>query len=262
LAIGVNAGFLFGQKDLSSQRFFINDSIFYFNSSLETRTSYNKFVLDGGLQYTLKLNKVTTARIGANGFLGNKVNAKQYRFRQTFLTSSITSQIDTIDVVQRSNTIEGTIELPLGFTTGIAVEKEGKWLLSAEYEAVKWSNYRFMGEIDPLANTSMLRFGGYFIPGINDAKKYFNRVVYRAGFYTGKDMIVVDGAQLPVWGATMGFGLPIRRYSAFSNQFSTVNLAFEFGKRGSAAVPLSEKFFKLNVGLSLGDLWFNKRKFD
>jgi hypothetical protein len=261
LSLGVNAGFLFGQKDLSTERVILSDSSFYFNSLQDTRTSYSKFGIDAGLQYKIKLNKEIFARIGANGFLGNSVNAKQYRLRQTFVNSG-SSGVDSIDVVQRTDTKEGTIELPFGYTGGLSIEKEGKWMFSAEYEAVMWSEYSFLGEIDPLANTSMLRFGGFYIPSISDAKKYFNRVVYRAGFYTGKDMIVVNGTQLPVWGVTMGFGLPIRRYNAYSNQFSTVNMSFEFGKRGNSSVPLSENFFRLNLGISLGDLWFQKRKFD
>jgi len=261
LSLGVNGGFLFGQKDLSTERVFITDSSFYFNSLQDTRTSYSKFGVDGGFQYKIKLGKEAFARIGANGFLGNSVNAKQYRLRQTFLYNANTG-VDSIDVVQRTESQEGTIELPLGYTAGLSLEKEGKWMMSAEYETVMWSEYKFLGEMDPLANTSMLRFGGYYIPAANDAKKYFKRVVYRAGFYTGKDMIVVNGTQLPVWGATMGFGLPIRRYSAYSNQCSTVNMSFEFGKRGNTSVPMSERFFRLNLGLSLGDLWFVKRKFD
>jgi hypothetical protein len=260
LSLGINAGFLFGQKDLSTERVFVNDSTFYFNSLQDTRTSYSNFGLDGGFQYKIKLNKETFARIAANGFLGNSVNATQYKLRQTFLYNNGT--VDSIDVALRTEEQEGTIELPMGYTAGISIEKDGKWMLSAEYEAVQWSDYRFLGEADPLANSSMLRFGGYYIPAINDAKKYFKRVVYRGGFYTGKDMIVVNGTQLPVWGATLGFGLPIRRYSAYSNQFSTVNMSLEFGKRGNSSVPMSERFFRVNLGLSLGDLWFQKRKFD
>lgn len=261
LSIGVNAGFLFGQKDISTERVFLSDSSFYFSSVQENRASYSNFGVDGGFQYKIKLGKELSATIGGNGFLGNSVNVTQFKLRQTFLSSG-SNGIDSIDVVQRTDEEKGTIELPMGYTAGLSLEKEGKWMLSAEYEAVQWSEYTYLGAADPLANSSMLRFGGYYVPAANDVKKYFNRVTYRGGFYTGKDMIVVNGKQLPVWGVTMGFGLPIRRYSAYSNQYSTVNMSLEFGKRGNAEVPLSERFFRLNLGLCLGDLWFQKRKFD
>jgi len=43
--------------------------------------------------------------------------------------------------------------------------------------------------------------------------------------------------------------------------FSNINLGFELGKRGMASENLiEEKYFKINIGLSLNDLWFQKRK--
>ncbi|HSC54009.1 MAG TPA: hypothetical protein VLC98_10325 [Phnomibacter sp.] len=260
-SIGANAGYLFGQKDISTERLLISDTTFYFSSLQDTRTSYNNFGFDGGFQYKIKLGKETVARIGANGFIGNTVNATQYKLRQTYLNNPSTG-IDSIDVIQRTEEQKGTIEMPTGYTAAIAFEKEGKWMLSGEYESVSWSEFKFLDEPNVLANTELFRFGGYYVPAPNDAKKYFKRVTYRAGFYTGKDMIVIQGTQLPVWGATMGFSLPIKKYSAYSTQYSTVNMSMEFGRRGNDQVPMSERFFRLNVGLSLSDLWFQKRKFD
>jgi hypothetical protein len=113
-----------------------------------------------------------------------------------------------------------------------------------------------------MANSTQLRVGGYFIPGAIDGKTYASRITYRAGFYTGKDKIVANGTQLPIWGATFGFGLPIKRFNAYSNQFTSINTSFEYGRRGNGSVPVSENFFRINVGLSLSDLWFFKRRFD
>lgn len=261
LSLGINAGFLFGQQDINTQRTLVSDTVFYFNSMQETRTSYNRFGVDGGLQYRIKFGKTTSATIGANGFLGNTVNATQDRLRQTFLYNS-SGAIDSIDVVERSTQNKGTVQLPAGYTAGLVFEKENKWLLGAEYEAVNWSEFTYYGITQTLANANMLRVGGHFIPNSVDAKSYFSRVTYRGGFYTGKDMVVVNGTQLPVWGVTLGFGLPIRRYNIYSNQYTSINTSLEFGRRGNAQVPITENFIKFNVGLSLSDLWFIKRRYD
>lgn len=259
---GINVGFLFGQQDLSTERVITNDSVFYFNAMQKSNTSYSKFSADAGFQYKLKLGKDFYARVGANGFLGNSVNASQSLLRQTFVYNANTGT-DSLDVVENIKDNSGKIELPAGYSVGVTFEKEGSWLFGGEYETVDWSTFRFYGRADQLANTNMLRFGGHFIPPTAaTSKSYFSKVVYRAGFYTGKDMVTVAGNQLPVWGVTFGMGLPIRRYNVYSNQYTAINTSFEYGRRGNTDVPIRETFFRLNVGISLGDLWFQKRKFD
>jgi hypothetical protein len=59
---------------------------------------------------------------------------------------------------------------------------------------------------------------------------------------------------------SFGLGLPLK-------QASSVNLGFEFGKRGTAANNLiEENYFNLRISLSLtasgAQSWFRKRKID
>jgi hypothetical protein len=261
LSVGVNAGFFFGNQTINTQRTFKNDSIFHFNSMQQDVTYYSRFSLDGGVQYKIKLSKDRFIRLGANGFLGDEINATQDRLRQTFIYNG-NNGTDSIDVVERTADNKGQIVLPSGYNVGFQFEKASKWMIGAEYESISWTDYRFFGQSDNMANSTQLRVGGYFIPGAIDGKTYASRITYRAGFYTGKDKIVANGTQLPIWGATFGFGLPIKRFNAYSNQFTSINTSFEYGRRGNGSVPVSENFFRINVGLSLSDLWFFKRRFD
>jgi hypothetical protein len=180
--------------------------------------------------------------------------------RETIFINSTTG-FDSIDVVERKKGIETSITMPSGYSGGLAVEKKGRWMLGAEYETVNWNDYRFDGKNDLVGTSKMYRFGGQWTPA-GDTKKYFNRVTYRAGFYNGTDYVKVNDQQLPVWAATFGFCLPIRRWNAYSNQYTVINTAFEFGKRGNSNFPVTESFFRLNVALCLSDLWFNKRRYD
>lgn len=260
LSVGFNLGYLFGQQDINSERTFINDSVYYLNSYQQTKTSFQHFGFDYGIQYKLKLGKQTFARIGANGMMGGTVQAKQDILRQTFNFGS--TGIDSIDVVQRQLSKEGTIILPGGLTTGLSFEKEGKWMIGGEYEKGMWDDYRFFGQKDQVANSEIIRIGGYIVPAATDANNYAKRVTYRAGFFTGKDLVVANGEQLPLWGITTGLGLPIRRYNIYSNQYTAINLSFEYSHRGNSNSPLSENFFRINFGLNLADLWFIKHKYD
>jgi hypothetical protein len=108
----------------------------------------------------------------------------------------------------------------------------------------------------------MLRFGTHWIPDAFEGRQYFKQVIYRAGMFTGNDYVVVDGKQLPVFGVSFGAGLPIKRFSAYSTQFNTLNVSFEYGRRGGPDNPYFEKYFRLNLGMSLSDIWFIKRQYD
>jgi hypothetical protein len=260
-SVGINAGFLFGQQDIASRRTWVNDTTFYMSSNHVTNTSYQKFAFDGGFQYKQKLGKKLIARIGATGFMGNTINAKQDVLRETFIFD-VDGGLDSVDVVYRENNLPSEITMPAGYTAGLIIEEENKWLLGVEYENIYWDDFKINGLKGPVANSHQWRFGGQFIPSVTDAKRYLRRVTYRAGFFTGKDYVVVNGVQLPVWGITAGVGLPVRRWNVYSNQFTNINLSFEYGSRGNDQVPLKENLFRVNAGLSLSDIWFIKRKYN
>ena len=87
-------------------------------------------------------------------------------------------------------------------------------------------------------------------------------MVYRLGFYTGKDYINIDNNGLKVTAFTTGLSMPIRKYRSYDYQFSLLNLAMQIGQRGSSVNNYREGFIQFSVGYSLSDVWFNKRKYD
>jgi hypothetical protein len=260
-SFGINAGFLFGQNDISTRRVLVNDTVAYFSTRYQSKTAYSKFFADAGVQWEVKAGKNARIRLGANGYLGQDVNAKADTRRETYIPSA-TGELDSLDVAFSEKDVEGTITLPAGYTIGAVFDKLDNFFIGIEWEQAMWSKYRFYGKPENFANSSMLRIGGQWIPTTLPTRNYFRRVTYRAGFYTGKDFLQGNGTQLPVWAITAGAALPIRRWNNYSNQFSTINTSFEFGRRGKSGQPITENIFRLNVGLSLSDLWFFKRKFE
>jgi len=70
--------------------------------------------------------------------------------------------------------------------------------------------------------------------------------------------MVVNNTDIKNFGITFGVGLPL---STAAGGFSNINLGFEVGKRGTTEMMLiEENYFKINLGLSLNDKWFLKRK--
>ncbi len=260
LSLGINAGYTFGQQDINTFRSLPNDSVFNYTANFNSKTSLNKFSVDAGMQYELKLSKKHLIRIGANGNLGGDIKAERDIISQTSFLNS-TGTADSIDVVERSK-VFGNYTLPASYTIGIAFETVNKFFLSAEYEQTKWTDFRNFGRSEQLADANMLRVGAQFIPQAIGSRNYFKTVAYRAGFFTGKDYVSAGGQQLPLWGVTIGAGLPVKRYNAYSTQFSTINTSFEYGRRGNGSSPFNENYFRINIGLALSDIWFIKRQYD
>lgn len=265
-SIGVNGGFSIGRKETNSRVVLLSDSVIYAMGNLATQSNYNKPFVSGGFQYQFKTGARSLIRIGASGQLEQDLNATQNIIRETF-NYDVNGASNRVDSVFESNEITGSVHLPATYTAGIAfetltAEKFSRLQVSAEYESTQWSTYRFFGQADKLTDNYMFRVGGQLSPDYVRARSYWSRVAYRAGVFFGKDYINADGNELKNFGVTLGFGLPVARRSAYSNQYTTIHTAIELGKRGSNVNNITENFFRLSFGLSLSDVWFIKRKYD
>lgn len=258
LSLGFNVGYLFGSKDYSTKRTILSDSVFYYPSEHITSASFGGLFGNAGLQYTIKVSKKNMLRLGAYGSLKREIHASKDEKVMTYV-QSITGTIDSVDVVVHNN-ISGKIVYPSTYGAGVMFYGGDKWLLGADFSQTKWSDYRFFGEPDMVRDSWKLHVGGQVLPSIVNAKSYWGRVTYRAGFFFGQDYVKVN-KDLPLWGVSIGFGLPMRP-PAYSNQYSLINTSIEFGQRGNNTNVIRENFLRVSVGLTLSDIWFIKRKYD
>jgi hypothetical protein len=258
-SIGFNFGYLFGTKDYTTERNFIPDSSFkfYYGSQYTTNSSFGGIFANAGIQYGFKIGKNDMLRFGAYGNLKRQYSASQDHTAITYQETE--SGIDTIDVVARSSE-SGKIIYPAKYGVGLMYFAGESWLLGADYEKTSWSQYRFFDQADLVQDSWMFHIGGQVIPNYVNPKSYWATVIYRGGFFYGKDYINVE-KDLPVWGASLGMGLPMRRQN-YSNQSSIINMTFEFGQRGNNANIIRENFFRVAVGLNLSDIWFIKRQYE
>jgi hypothetical protein len=258
LSLGFNVGYLFGSKDYSTKRFVVSDSVFYYPSQHSTNTSFGGLFVNGGLQYTIRVNKKNMIRLGAYGSLKRKLNASRDETIETF-EQDVSGNLDTIDIIKRNN-ISGKVVYPASYGAGLMFYGGDKWLLGADFSTTKWSDFRFFEEVDRVQDSWKFHVGGQILPNATSSKSYWGRVTYRAGLSYGRDYVKVD-EDLPTWGISMGLGLPMRPPS-YTNQYSIINTSVEFGQRGNNSNPIRENFFRLSIGLTLSDIWFIKRKYD
>ena len=277
-SIGANTGYNFGRKEISTRKIFLNDTVAYYQSNSATTTNFGGVFLSGGLQYEVSLHKKTNTeaktaenyllRFGITGTLQQNLNATQNISRQTFTYG--TSGDIKIDSVSEQDNIKGKILLPSSYAAGVTLHKTSTnsrglfelWSIGLEYTSTQWAKYRFYDQTDKLSNSWQMKLGIQFAPDPLSGSNYWNNVNYRAGLYIGKDYINSDGNGLKQFGVSFGAGLPIRKWSSYDNQFTVLNTAFQFGKRGSGVNNITESYFQFSLGISLSDLWFVKRRYD
>lgn len=256
-SVGVNVGYLFGNKLYNTRVLILNDTVPYRKTNSGDTTRFGGLFIEGGLLWRIQLGKKTYLRVGANGSLRNELNATRDISRETFEYSA-TNGIDVLDSIYKASEQEGTIVYPASYGIGLMLEMEDKWGFGAELSRTSWSQYKYYGKADNLRDNWTLRLGAQLLPKLS-GKTYWSKVAYRAGFSYGPDPVAVTDLNQYLFSA--GVSLPVRR-NFYTNQFTTVNLAMEAGARGNKDLAMRESIFRLSLGLNLSDLWFNPRKYD
>ena len=257
LSVGFNAGYMFGNKEYGTRVSFINDTVAYKSTSSTDTSHFGGLFLNLGLQYKIKLSKAYTLRLGATANLQSKLKASRNISRET-IDYSPTVGIQVLDSVYTGQEQKGEIIYPGSWSAGFLIEKNESWMVGAEMNVEKWGDYRYYGETDKLKNSWTARFGGQFMPD-NKSTKYWDRVVYCAGLIFGTDPINYS-KNVGYYAFTIGTRLPVRR-NVYTNQYTTVNTAFELGFRGNKTNEIRENIFRFSLGFNLSDIWFNKPKY-
>lgn len=169
------------------------------------------------------------------------------------------NNVEVVDVdLDASNLRNTELKIPTRTTFGLGFGENKKWFLGAEYSFQQMGDFEntFLG-LDNIdygdANTYAL--GGYWIPDYRSLTGYFNRITYRAGLRYDVTGMTINDKEINNFGITFGLGLPL------GADFSNLNVGFELGRRGTTDANLiEESYFKVNIGLSLNDRWFQQRK--
>ena len=264
-SLGVNGGYMFGNKDYSTQLTFINDTVQYAMSNTETKSNFAGLFVNAGIQYEHRMmNKKTSResvlRFGAYGNLKQSMAASKSALAETILFDASGNKF-TIDSVYEKNT-SGTVIYPASLGMGVTYQTMN-WLFGVDVESTQWQDYRYFGQTELVQKSWKLRVGTEYFPLKDNTsfKKYFSFVKYRFGFYYGPDYIKVTNT-LPEYGFSFGAAFPLKlRKSYYETQSSILNTAIEFGSRGDKKTNLRESTVRISVGFSLSDIWFGRIKY-
>ncbi|THV61676.1 hypothetical protein EZV76_04910 [Flagellimonas alvinocaridis] len=255
LSIGVTASYNFGTLEYRRIQS-VEDVQFGTLDDRESRINgYDfKYALNYNPTIKDKYTLYTSVLVNTQGNLVSKNTAKLGSF--SLVTGD---EIEVIDVDLDANNLRNTeLKIPTRTTVGLGFGENKKWFMGGEYSFQQFSDFEntFLGLENVTYNdASTYAFGGYFVPDYRSLTSYFKRITYRAGLRYDVTGLQVNNKEINNFGITFGFGLPL------GNSFSNLNLGFELGRRGTTdAALIEESYFKVNVGLSLNDRWFVKRK--
>lgn len=257
LRVGINAGYMFGNKQYNTRVNFLNDSIDYKKTNSSDTTRFGGLFFNLGLQYRIKLNSKTVLRLGLSGNMQSNMKAKRDIKRETYI-NDVNVGIVTIDSIYQKVNEKGTVVYPSNWSAGFMITRGDKLIFGGELNFGNWDQYRYYGMEDNLVKNWTARFGIQVTPSINSTN-YWKRVAYRVGTSFGPDQVKINN-NIPQYILTFGAGLPVRR-NAYTNQFTTVNTSFELGFKGDKTNDIRENIFRLSLGFNLSDIWFTKPKY-
>ncbi len=256
LRFGANLDYNFGEINTQTLEYTTTSS---FGGQEINNAALSGVNFSFGLMHQLPVNKKVTLFSSVNFTPESKLVSHNTRSISTVeynATYDVGQAIESFD--DELSTVNLTLPSKLNF--GAAIGESKKWILGAE--ATFMSKGNLNNNFNTVANATYSGgqkyvLGGYYIPNYNAYSNYIKRIVYRAGFRYEKTGLIIKNQSIDDVAATVGFGLPI------TGTFSNLNLAFEFGKKGTTAASLvQENYFNLRLSFSFSERWFIKRKYD
>ena len=257
-SVGVNINYLFGTMK-HFQRIILPDSANIISAEIKNEINVADLSYDFGIQYHKVISK--GLRLGVGVIFNNQssLNSQHEFLIQSFSPYGSINYLDTVSYQLDEN---ASLEKPLGIGAGITLERDGKWLVTLDYEMKRWEDISYFQDDYPKANTHAIMFGGQYTPNRYYGLSYWQKMDYRLGFRYANTPLVFDNKQLNEFGITFGLGLPIKGMFLQGSK-SKVNIGMELGQRGSLANDLvRETFVNFKLSVSIYEWWFMKRKFD
>lgn len=258
-AIGANISYLWGTIDRSV----INS---YNDATVNTLSKYysvdvRNYRLDLGAQYTARLSKKDWLTIGATYTMGHDLHADPKC--QVISSNTQTGVADT--TVYR---IDNGLKLPSMYGVGFMWNHNNSIKVGMDYSLQQWGSEKFPQYVtvneepqyvlvdDILKDRHKFTFGGEYCPN-EKGRGFFQRIHYRAGVSYATPYFKVNGVDGPKEiSASMGFGIPI--VNSY-NRRSLLNISAQWAHY-SATDLIKENTFRITVGITFNERWFDKWK--
>nr|WP_121270469.1 hypothetical protein [Pedobacter schmidteae] len=256
--IGVNVEYIFG--NLVENRGLELQSIPSVNTKQQDKNSVGGIGFSYGAQYEIPLSAKSRITLGYSGSSPASINSKRSFVVTRYIRQTSGDESTAMDTPTFVQNPSAKLKLPLVHNFGVAIQRDNKWLIGADYRMGNWSKLSIDGVNSGLENSWGASVGGQITPDMNSIGSYFNRVDYRLGFSYDKTYIQIANQDVKQMAVSFGLGLPLA-FSRFSP--NKLNFTAELGRRGSLSNGLvQENYINLHLGITLNDTWFRRFKFD
>ena len=218
---------------------------------------------DLGVQYYRQLDNDNQITIGATFELGHKIGGHP---ECAVVTNNV--QTNVTDTTKLGGN-DMQLEIPMKIGVGVVWTSHKKWKTGIDYSLQRWGSVRFpVASITDDAMSYTLEKGQFsdrhkvtvgteYCPS-EYGRKFFSRMKYRAGISYATPYLKINGKNGPrEYSASVGLGIPI--VNGWNNR-SILNISGQWVRQDASSF-ITENTFRLNIGLTFNELWFQKWKF-
>ena len=253
LNLGAEVTYLFGNFNRSvTSQLRIGDGRDYIVSR-DDRLNFSDLNLKFGAAWKQKLKEDHYLNFGATYDLKSSVST--IRNTTIEVLTGAGAPVTNPDTLAQADL---SVSLPATYRVGLSYEYQYRLMISADYERQNWSQYvGVSGGNENMRDGQSFHLGLEYMPKYNSTK-YWDLVLYRAGFSYAKTPLVIGTKPVDDMNVSFGISLPVGR-----NLINLINISFVAGQRGSvSAQTFRERYGRVVVGFSLKDIWFQKFKVD
>lgn len=252
LSLGAVANYNFGFTEKSLTQGITGIQL---NTELATRSELSGIHYTFGMHYNKILFSSYELHLTATYTPSTTLESINTRTISTITSQGVFGTQQDINLGELATTSN---KLPSETSLGFGLGKPQQWYAGASFTNTNG------GLTNPLETSAEVAFvsssrvsvGGFYIPKYNSFTRYLERVVYRIGARWENTGIELKNQPIEDFGITFGIGLPM-------GLLSKINIGVEIGQLGTLDAGLiKENYTNINLGFSLSDVWFIKRKYD
>ena len=266
LSVGTNVSYLFGSTENSSAIPSISTTNGYYATYASSKLTLKSLKFDIGVQYLMQVSKKDLLTLGAVYSPGLKALNAKYTYDQYLLSTATT-------YITKTTTTENGLdaEIPSTYGLGFTLAHGDNVLVGADVTFQKWKGAKYptimgdgMTDSDRFKDTWRYNVGGEY--QVNPyGRSFIQRIKLRGGVNYGNSYLNFKSSEgvggYNQYGATVGFGIPLRDSQAFGNRVSYLNINFEYKKLDPKIKNMiSEEYFGVSLNVNINELWFMQRK--
>ncbi|GAA4849890.1 hypothetical protein [Algivirga pacifica] len=262
ITVGIEGDFVFGNIDKRFKSSLIGSTTANNTSKLE-RVNHRQFTYKPGVLFKIPLADEGKKRINIGGTYQPKMD---YKFESSVViirSTTIDTPID-LDTLTFNDELKQTF--PEVYTAGISYEHAGKLSVGVDYELKQLDDQEVFDNSNSvsffqLSRAERISVGGEYTPDFMSATSYWKRITWRGGFkyetldYKKPFNEQLEGRSLEDYSFNIGVSFPMIK------SFSALSLAGEYGwTEDDLGEGIREEYFRVQLGLTINDRWFLKRR--